>query len=339
MPPGSRSPTDDSVPTGVDRIGGAGPAGVHGAGAAAVAVIDTGIDLSHPDLDARPGINCISATPGPPQDDDGHGTFVAGVIGARNNGAGVVGVAPGTALYAVKALSANGSGYIDDIICGIDWVTANAGGLGIRVVNMSLSGSERYEPLRLAIQRSVSTGIVFTVAAGNSAADVASEIPGSYPEVLTVTAMSDTDGAPGGGRAVMRPGPGGDRRRVRDVLQLRHEPRRRRPCGRCPGRLRHIDEAGRGREDGKWHQRGRSPCRGHRCAVHGRGRHPGTVRRDDVGGGDRSGARGRGRERNAAERLPWRSVPPRPARPLFRASRLCRRPVDPPDTSAAGLRS
>jgi subtilisin len=187
----------DSVPTGVARIGGSGPAGVHEAGAAAVAVIDTGIDLSHPDLDARPGINCIPTTPGPPQDDDGHGTFVAGVIGARNNGSGVVGVAPGTALYAVKALSANGSGYIDDIICGIDWVTANAGGLGIRVVNMSLSGSERYEPLRLAIQRSVSTGIVFTVAAGNSAADVASEIPGSYPEVLTVTAMSDTDGAPG----------------------------------------------------------------------------------------------------------------------------------------------
>jgi subtilisin len=187
--------TDDSVPPGVARIGGSGPAGVHGAGAAAVAVIDTGIDLSHPDLDARPGINCISTSP--PQDDDGHGTFVAGVIGARNNGAGVVGVAPGTALYAVKALSANGYGYIDDIICGIDWVTANAGRLGIGVVNMSLSGSERYEPLRLAIQRSVAAGIVFTVAAGNNTTDVASEIPGSYPEVLTVTAMSDTDGAPG----------------------------------------------------------------------------------------------------------------------------------------------
>jgi subtilisin len=98
---------DDSVPTGVARIGGSGSAGVHAAGAP-VAVIDTGIDLAHPDLDARPGINCIPTTPGPPQDDDGHGTFVAGVIGARNNGAGVVGVAPGTALYAVKALSATG---------------------------------------------------------------------------------------------------------------------------------------------------------------------------------------------------------------------------------------
>ena len=86
-----------------------GPAGVHAASGAAVAVLDTGIDLSHPDLVARPGANCIG--PGPPEDDDGHGTFVAGVIGARNDGAGVVGVAPGTAAVRREgARSANGYG-------------------------------------------------------------------------------------------------------------------------------------------------------------------------------------------------------------------------------------
>ena len=174
---------NDNVPTGVDRIGGAGPAGVHGAGGAAVAVIDTGIDLSHPDLDARPGINCVSPSAGPPQDDDGHGTFVAGVIGARNDGAGIVGVAPGTALYAVKALSANGAGYIDDIICGIDWVTANAPGLGIRVANMSLSQGR-------AVRASAPGDPAFGRQPGSCSpllrkrttpTDIANEIPGLLP--------------------------------------------------------------------------------------------------------------------------------------------------------------
>ena len=154
------------VPTGVARIGAAGPAGVHPPSGAAVAVLDTGIDLSHPDLVARPGVNCIG--PGLPQDDniDSHGTFVAGVIGARNEGSGVVGVAPGTELYAVKVLGANGAGYVDQVICGIDWLTANAERLGIRVANMSLSEELQSEALHLAIRRSVSSGIVYTAAAG-----------------------------------------------------------------------------------------------------------------------------------------------------------------------------
>ena len=123
---------------------------------------------------------------------------MAGVIGARNDGAGVVGVAPGTELYAVKVLGADGSGFVCEVICGIDWVTANAAQLGIRVANMSLSQIGQDEALHLAVQRSVSSGIVYTAAAGNFARDIALEIPGAYPEVLTVTATSDSDGAPGG---------------------------------------------------------------------------------------------------------------------------------------------
>ena len=186
----------ETVPTGVARIGAAGVAGVHPPSSSAVAVLDTGIDLSHPELVARAGPNCTAE--GPPQDYDGHGTIVAGVVGARNDGTGLVGVAPGTELYAVKVLAGAGAGLVSQIICGIDWVTANAAALGIRVANMSLSGPVQAEPLHLAIQRSVAAGIVYVAAAGNSASDLSGEIPGSYQEVLAVTAISDSDGAPGG---------------------------------------------------------------------------------------------------------------------------------------------
>ena len=75
----------EEVPTGVARIG-ASPGGVHNASTAGVAVLDTGIDLNHPQLDAHAGANCMAGEP--PNDDNGHGTFVAGVIAARNNGSG-----------------------------------------------------------------------------------------------------------------------------------------------------------------------------------------------------------------------------------------------------------
>src|SRR5258705_11641631 len=78
---------------------------------------------------------------GPPQDDNGHGTHVAGTIAARNDGSGVVGVAPGTRLYSVKVLAKSGSGNDSTVICGLDWVTQNADPLGIKVVNMSLGGA------------------------------------------------------------------------------------------------------------------------------------------------------------------------------------------------------
>ncbi|TMF68082.1 MAG: peptidase S8, partial [Chloroflexi bacterium] len=127
----------ESVPTGVQRIGAATPTTAHEASVANVAVIDTGIDLStQPELNAVDGTNCVA--PGTPaQDDNGHGTLVAGVIGAKNDSTvgGIVGVAPGTKIYAVKVLDANGSGSTAGVICGIDWVTANAAALGIKAVN------------------------------------------------------------------------------------------------------------------------------------------------------------------------------------------------------------
>jgi subtilisin len=195
----------EQVPTGVSRIGAVTADTAHEASTAGVAVIDTGIDLSAgSQMNVHAGTNCIN--PGqPPDDDDGHGTFVAGVIAARNDGNGVIGVAPGTPVWAVKTLDYKGEGDVSSIICGIDWVTANARSLGIRVANLSL-GAELGrsgcgdEPLHLAICNSTAAGVTYVVAAGNDGADAGAfpaEVPAIYPEVLTVTAMSDGDGAPG----------------------------------------------------------------------------------------------------------------------------------------------
>ena len=195
----------DTAPPGVRRLGAATATTVREASTTNVAVIDSGIDLSHTDLNAVNGKNCISG--GNARDDNGHGTHVAGTIGAKNNGAGVVGVAPGTKLYAVKVVNAQGSGTDAQVICGIDWVTANAAALGIKVANMSLGGpgaddancgNTNGDALHRAICNSVAAGVTYVVAAGNSSEDFAGDVPASYNEVLTVTAMADFDGVSGG---------------------------------------------------------------------------------------------------------------------------------------------
>ena len=104
---------------------------------------------------------------------------MAGTIAARNNGSGVVGVAPNTKLYAVKVLNSSGNGTASQVICGIDWVTANASSLGIKVVNMSLGGggppvqscSTTTDAEHKAICRSTEAGVTYVVAAGNSGWD------------------------------------------------------------------------------------------------------------------------------------------------------------------------
>ena len=195
------APTE-TVPAGIRRVGGDLAHGTAGA----VAVVDSGIDLANTDLDARNGINCITAGAAA-KDDNGHGTNVAGIVGARKNGAGVVGVAPGAPLYAVKVLGRTGTGTLSQILCGINWVTANAAQLGIRVANMSVSGAgaddgncgnTNGDSWHKALCSSTAAGVTWVVAAGNNGRDLATTIPAAYPEVLTVTAMSDTDGGPGG---------------------------------------------------------------------------------------------------------------------------------------------
>jgi subtilisin len=196
-----------TLPTGVDRIEGDLSNTVSGNGSgsvnAAVAVLDTGIDLGHPDLNVVGGKNC--STGKGYNDGNGHGTHVAGTIGAKDDGNGVVGVAPGARLYAVRVLNNAGTGSWSSIICGIDWVTANAAARGIKVANMSLGGSGsdtgcNGDPLHRAICNSVNNAkVTYVVAAGNSAANLANFVPAAFNEVLAVTAVADFNGRPGGG--------------------------------------------------------------------------------------------------------------------------------------------
>jgi len=169
-----------------------------------VAVIDTGIDFEHPDLHVVGGVNCTeggqrSTTCEPGGDDyQYHGTHVAGTIGALDNDFGVVGVAPGARLYAVKVLNERGSGFSSWIIAGIDWVAANAD--TIEVANMSLGGPGYSEAEYDAIQGVVNVGVAFAVAAGNEDddANLYSYSPAAFDNVLTVSALADFDGKPGG---------------------------------------------------------------------------------------------------------------------------------------------
>lgn len=159
-----------------------------------IAVIDTGIQSDHPDLNVVGGKNCADGKSY--ADKNGHGTHVAGTAAAKDNAIGVVGVAPGARLWAVRVLNANGSGFISWVICGVDWVTANAG--TIEVANMSLGLSGLSDALDLAINNSVAAGVTYAVAAGNSATDASTRSPASNPNVITVSAIADSDGRCGG---------------------------------------------------------------------------------------------------------------------------------------------
>jgi len=206
-----------TLPTGVDRIDADrnGVAKINGIDERVdvdIAIIDTGIDIDHPDLNVVGGRHfyslwgMISFEDDLYDDDNGHGTHCAGIAAALDNDFGVVGVAPGARLWAVKVLDSTGSGYLSDVIAGIDWVTAHAA--TIEVANMSLGAAASSSIFRTAIQNGVAAGVVYVVAAGNDAKDVYGTdgvfgtsddfIPAAYPEAAAVSAMCDSDGKPGG---------------------------------------------------------------------------------------------------------------------------------------------
>lgn len=200
-----------SAPYGVRRIGASSDNKTqtlnHTGQGIGVAVIDTGIQLNHPDLGpVHNGKNCLNPNL-TAEDDKGHGTHVAGTIAARDNFIGVVGVAPQADLWAVKVLDSTGHGTWAQVICGIKWVTNNAAAKGIRVANMSL-GAGGYavtasnsnctngnnDALHTAICNSVKAGVTYVAAAGNDGANASSFVPAAYDEVIAVSAWSDTNG-------------------------------------------------------------------------------------------------------------------------------------------------
>ncbi|MCC2545314.1 S8 family serine peptidase [Hymenobacter sp. BT175] len=180
-----------TVPYGINRVGTA-----DGTGKTAW-VIDSGIDLDHPDLNVNvtrsksfltSGTNYASA-----DDGNGHGTHVAGTIAARNNTIGVVGVAANATVVAVRVLDANGSGTSSGVIAGVDYVGAN-GRIG-DVANMSLGGGAS-QAIDDAVLRASAGGILFALAAGNNSGDSNLNSPARVngANIFTISAMNSTDG-------------------------------------------------------------------------------------------------------------------------------------------------
>ena len=210
--------TAQATPTNISRVGAtlSPAAAIDGHDTridADVAIIDTGIQANHPDLAVAGGYNCTSSNRGSWGDGHGHGTHVAGIVGALDNGYGVVGVAPGVRLWSVRVFDSNAYSRISWIVCGIDWITSkrdpsDADRPLIEVANMSLRDEGRDDgncgyttpdAEHRSICRSVQAGTTYVVAAGNDRRAASLWRPASYDEVITVSALADFNGKAGGG--------------------------------------------------------------------------------------------------------------------------------------------
>jgi subtilisin family serine protease len=173
-----------------------------------VAVIDTGVDMNHPDLEGvvadSLGKDCQRRKNKTLMDLMGHGTHVSGIIAAQNNDFGMVGVAPGTRIVPVRVLNSEGNGSWSAILCGVDYVQRHAS--SIDVVNMSLGGTCAYpdgtpgacsggEPLDKALRKLVSSGVTVVVAAGNDGINADWATPAFVDELITVSAYLDWNGS------------------------------------------------------------------------------------------------------------------------------------------------
>jgi subtilisin family serine protease len=202
------------IPTGVDRVDADLNPGIASFPSVDIAIIDTGVYIgqtssgqsrSHLDLNLVYVTDCTSAIFYPTfggcsgsgnfQDENGHGTHVAGIAAAKDNDIGSIGTAPGAVIWSVKVLNADGTGYLGSILAGIDFVTSQAS--AIEVANMSLGFEGVSDALTTALTNSTNSGVVYVTAAGNSAKDAATFSPANHPDVITVSAMADFDGKPG----------------------------------------------------------------------------------------------------------------------------------------------
>ena len=180
-----------------------------------VAVIDTGVDLDHPDLSCTVPGGASKITAGwdyangdnSPDDDHSHGTHVAGIIGAcTDNGIGIAGVAPNVRLMPIKVLNAYGSGSYSDVANGIIYATNN----GADIINLSLGGSGGNSTLASAVQYANSNGVLVIAASGNAGAS-SLYYPAAYSEAMAVGATNSSDNRAyysnyGNGLSVVAPG-------------------------------------------------------------------------------------------------------------------------------------
>jgi subtilisin family serine protease len=196
-PDGTAYATAQSIPWGIAKIAATTSSQVSGDGSGAVTnvhayVIDTGVDSGHPDLNFAGSVNFAN---GPNKDCNGHGSHVAGIIGAKDNSDGVVGVAPGIALHAVRVLGCGGSGSWSGVVAGIDWVTANA--IKPAIANMSLGGSAT-NSVDQAVRNSAASGVFYALAAGNDGGNACNQSParagaGTDNGIATVAATDSGD--------------------------------------------------------------------------------------------------------------------------------------------------
>lgn len=186
----SDPPESQTIPWGIERVGGS----ANGSGLTAW-ILDTGIDLDHGDLnvDVARSANFVARGKNSPDDGHGHGTHVAGTIAALNNEQDVVGVAAGASVVAVRVLDNSGSGSISGVVAGIDYVALNAG--ADDVANMSLTGTGHFQSLHDAVVNASNAGVLFALAAGNSASDAEDYEPAHVngSNVFTVSAIDIND--------------------------------------------------------------------------------------------------------------------------------------------------
>ena len=188
-----------TLPSGVNRVDGDLSSTKSGNGGGAIntdiAILDSGIHTSHSDLNIYHQKTFVSGTSSG-NDDNGHGTHVAGIAAAKDNSIGVVGVAPGAKLWAIKVLDRNGSGALSTIIKGIDYIRQYAS--QIEVANLSLGCECKSSAFDTAINNAVKAGITFVVASGNSGKDASTFSPANNPNVIAVSAIGDSDDKCGG---------------------------------------------------------------------------------------------------------------------------------------------
>jgi len=211
-----------TTPSGVKRIGADSVWGRFTGSGIRVAIVDSGIDLDH--LDLNPAVDCFF----PPnsqqgisscQDDNGHGTHVAGIVAALNNGQDVVGVAPGATPVAVKVLDQNGYGLDSEVVAGLQWVLEINNDSGnandIDIVNMSLGAAlSEFNPVPAscddtiygpAISSLTAAGVVVVAAAGNDPDKVVSDMaPAGCTGVIAVASTTAEDGS---NQCIFFPGP------------------------------------------------------------------------------------------------------------------------------------